>query len=383
MTKVAIVGCGKIADSHAEQIARVPGSSVVAACDRELLMAKQLCERFAVPNAVADLDDVLALKPDAVHITTPPETHFPIAKKCLLAGVHVYVEKPFTITAPETEQLIDLATERNLLLTAGHDLQFSHAAMEMRRLVREGYTGGDPVLMESYYSYDLTDPVYARALLSDPDHWVRKLPGRLLHNVISHGIARVAEFFPSDDPIVIAHGYQSPLLQSLGEEEIVDELRVILSDGAKTSAYFTFSSQIRPSLNLFRIYGGRNGLQLDEDSHTLLKLPGSRFKSYAAKFLPQPLLAAQCMRNLARNLGLFWRRDFHMKSGMKNLIQAFHAAIATGGQPPIPYREILFTARVMDAIFNQLAQGSAPKDRVAQAVQRPETAPAPLARQSA
>src|SRR5690606_24630370 len=143
-----------------------------------------------------------------------------------------------------------------------------------------------------------------------------------------------AEFFPSDDPEVIAHGYQSPLLRSLGETEIVDELRVILSDGAKTSAYFTFSSQIRPSLNLFRIYGTRNGLQLDEDSHTLLKIPGARFKSYAAKLLPQPRLAAQCLRSLGRNLRLFWKRDFHMKSGMKNLIQAFHEAIERQGPPP-------------------------------------------------
>ena len=48
--------------------------------------------------------------------------------------------------------------------------------------------------MESYYCYDLTDPGYARALLGDKQHWVRQLPGQLLHNIISHGIARIAEF---------------------------------------------------------------------------------------------------------------------------------------------------------------------------------------------
>ena len=69
----------------------------------------------------------------------------------------------------------------------GHNYQFSHAARRMRALVQSGYLGGAPVHMESYYGYDLGDPSYARALLGDKHHWVRRLPGKLLHNIISHG----------------------------------------------------------------------------------------------------------------------------------------------------------------------------------------------------
>ena len=100
----------------------------------------------------------------------------------------------------------------------------------MRALVESGYLGGPPVHMESYYGYDLGDPSYARALLGDKQHWVRRLPGKLLHNIISHGIARIAEFLTSDDPQVIAHGFASPLLKGIGETEIVDELRVMISE---------------------------------------------------------------------------------------------------------------------------------------------------------
>ena len=66
----------------------------------------------------------------------------------------------------------------------------------MRALIAQGYLGGPPVHMESYYGYDISDG-YARALLTDPRHWVRRLPGGLLQNVISHGIARLAEFLES------------------------------------------------------------------------------------------------------------------------------------------------------------------------------------------
>ncbi len=83
----------------------------------------------------------------------------------------------------------------------------------MRALVKSGYLGGPPVHMESYYCYDLGDPSYARALLGDKNHWVRRLPGKLLQNIISHGIARIAEFLTSDAPQVIAYGFVSPLLK--------------------------------------------------------------------------------------------------------------------------------------------------------------------------
>jgi hypothetical protein len=229
----------------------------------------------------------------------------------------------------------------------------------MRQLVRDGYLGSVPVHMESYYCYDLSDPNYARALLSDKQHWIRRLPGKLLQNIISHGIARIAEFIPSDSPQISAHGFVSPLLESIGEDEIVDELRVTITDGNSTTAYFTFSSQMRPSLNLFRLYGSRNGLELDQDRETLLKLRGDRFKSYAEKFIPPVNLAFQQVGNVATNLRKFLSNDFHMKSGMKCLIESFYDSIVNGAPLPIPYREILLTSRIMDTIFEQLTTGSA------------------------
>src|SRR3989441_4214040 len=75
MLKVAIVGCGKIADAHAEQIQRIAGCQIVGVCDREPLMARQLYERFQVARYFADLDELLhETRPDVVHVTTPPRS---------------------------------------------------------------------------------------------------------------------------------------------------------------------------------------------------------------------------------------------------------------------------------------------------------------------
>jgi predicted dehydrogenase len=357
MLKIAIVGCGKIADAHASAIQRIAGCEIVGVCDREPLMAKQLQERFPIGKCFTELSDLLnEARPDVVHITTPPASHFEIARFCLEHGCHVYVEKPFTLDADEAQRLINLAEQKGVKLTVGHNDQFSHVARRMRALVEAGYLGDAPVHMESCFGYDLGDPSYARALLGDRQHWVRRLPGKLLHNIISHGVARIAEFLPAEDLRVIAYGHVSPLLKGIGETEIVDELRVIISADERTTAYFTFSSQMRPSLHEFRIYGSKNGLILDQDHEVLLRLKGARFKSYANCFIPPLLFATQQLSNLLGNARLFLARDFHVDSGMKYLIASFYHSIQEGSPVPISYRQILLTARIMDAIFDQLRE---------------------------
>jgi predicted dehydrogenase len=354
MLKVGLIGCGKIADDHLQQIRRVAGAQVIAVCDLEILMARQLAERFGIQGVFSSVGEMLAAcHPDVVHITSPPQTHFVLATQCLEAGCHVYVEKPFTLTAADAEKLVTLARNRSMKITAGHDLQFSPAAVRMRELVKSGYLGGRPLHLESYYCYDLTDPRYAKALLGDRKHWIRHLPGKLLQNVISHGIARIAEFVSSDSPNVMAKGFVSPVLESLGETEIVDELRVVIDDDEVT-AYFTFSSQMRPALNALRLYGSRNGLEVNQDFDTVIKLPGKALPSYANKFVPPFRLALQQFGNLTKNMRRFLSNDFHMKSGMKHLIELFYESITQNSEPPIPPREIVLTAKIMDSIFTQL-----------------------------
>lgn len=357
MLKVAIVGCGKIADSHVSQIQRIAGCEIVGACDREELMARQLCDRFRIKRYFNDLAELLKeVRPDVVHITTPPHHHLEIGRQCLESGCHIYVEKPFTLCTSQAEALIALANKTCRKLTVGHDAQFSHVARRMRELVRAGYLGGAPVHMESSWCYDLSDVTYAKALLGDKHHWARTLPGGLLHNIISHGLSKIAEFFRSDTPHIVAHGFVSPFLRRLGEEKIVDELRVILSEEQGTTAYFTFSSQMRPSLHRFHLYGPKNGLMIDEDQRILIKLPGDKFTSYAEHFIPPVAYARQYLGNLWRNARLFLAMDFHMNAGMKYLIEAFYRSITDGTPVPIPYREILLTSKIMDTIFEQIGE---------------------------
>lgn len=371
MLKIGIIGCGKIADAHAAQIQRICDCEIVGVCDRELLMAKQLYERFPIRGYYTEVADLLTkARPDVVHITTPPQGHFDLAAICLRHGCHVYVEKPFTVRSHEARELIELAEAKGCKLTVGHNDQFSHVARRMRSLVAGGYLGGSPVHMESCYTYDLQDPAYARALLGDKRHWVRRLPGKLLQNIISHGIARIAEFLPGEQVTVVAQGFTSRVLRAIGETEISDELRVMIRGEEGTTAYFTFSSQMKPSIHEFRIYGPKNGLVLDQDHEILIRLWGAKYKSYADKFIPPVEFAWQNLRAAGQNLRLFLDRDFHVDSGIKYLIESFYTSIRKDGPVPIPYREILLTACIMEEIFVQLDAGALRKAAASTVIDR-------------
>ena len=137
MLKIAIVGCGKIADAHAAQIQRISDCEIVAVCDREELMARQLFDRFPIGKYFSNLEQMLAdTKPDVVHITTPPQSHFELGRICLERGCHVYVEKPFTLNSPDAVARVELAEKMGLKLTAGHDAQFTQAARRLRKTAR-------------------------------------------------------------------------------------------------------------------------------------------------------------------------------------------------------------------------------------------------------
>jgi predicted dehydrogenase len=352
MLRVAIVGCGKIADQHIHAIQRVPGSAVVATCDQEPMMATQLAERFGIERHFDDVAAMLAeVAPDVVHITTPPQSHATLGEACLDAGSHVYLEKPFTIDAAEAERLIAKANGCGRSISPGHNYQFTPEMLRMRRLVESGFLGGRPTHLECHWSYDLGDASYVGPLLGNPAHWVRRLPGQLIQNLISHGIARLAEFLDDDVDLVLTSVHQSAKLRAMGGREVMDELRVLIRDRGGLTANFCFSTGIKPGLNRFEVFGPSNSLLVDLSSGSVVESRGKSHKSYLTFLVPPVVNGRGWLANAWRNARAIAGRRLYQDSGMAELIARYHRSIVERLAPPIPYREVLLTARIMDRIF--------------------------------
>ena len=106
-------------------------------------MARQLGERIGVSECFADprrnVESDKSRCRSHYHSAAKP---LPTRQTMSRAGSHVYLEKPFTVTAKEANELIELAENNNLKITAGHNYQFTLEMLEMRRLVKEGFLGG-------------------------------------------------------------------------------------------------------------------------------------------------------------------------------------------------------------------------------------------------
>lgn len=367
-TRVAIVGCGMIADQHADQLRYLPGCELVAACDTDELMAQQLADRFRIPHIFTDAAEMLhAGGVDAVHITTPAQSHFPLGRMCLEAGCHVYVEKPFSVDSVQADQLLNLAHTQGLRITVGHNVQFSPEALRLRKLVQDGFLGGPPVHVECIQCYSHDDPTYGRAVLADPNHWVRRLPGSLLQNLVSHGVSKVAEFLDGDSIQLLSISFSSPYLAQHGHTDIVDEVRAVLRDERGTTAFFLFTTQFGVGSNELRLFGKAGNLVLDNTYRTVLRIPPSHHKSYLRYFLAPLAQAREQAHNTFVNVRQFARKEFQMDFGMRKLMELFYRAVREGGPDPIPASEIRRTARIMDAIFQQMPAAPVPSSATAKA----------------
>ena len=119
MSTLGIIGCGFVADLYARALAVMPGLRVAAVYDRDAARLRTFCEHWSLP-AVDSLDALLAALPaDGIVLNlTNPDAHFEINRACLIAGRHVYSEKPLAMRMEQARSLHALAAERGLMLSS-------------------------------------------------------------------------------------------------------------------------------------------------------------------------------------------------------------------------------------------------------------------------
>jgi predicted dehydrogenase len=354
--RVALVGCGQIADAHLHEIRKLGFAKLAAVADRHLDLARQAAARFEVPQVFEDLERMLdQVRPDVLHVTTPPHTHRDIALRALAAGSHVYVEKPFTVNVAEADEVLNAARSCQRLICVGHDQLYDPSWEECRELARRG-TLGKVVHVEAVHGYDPSGP-FGLVSSADPEHWVHRLPGGVFQNIISHGLYTIADFLPDAQPRVWARWFELP-----SRAAYPTELRVLLC-GAEVSGTLMSTSTVRPVLRLTRVYGTRQCVEVDFDGRVLRRyqVPGVRGPFIKLETPWRHL--CEGAGSLRRNLGRLLRADLHFFAGMNRLFTRFYRAILEGGAPPIPYAEIRRVTALMDQIFRSCRseQGTDPR----------------------
>jgi scyllo-inositol 2-dehydrogenase (NADP+) len=140
--RVAMLGYGAIGFEHGTAISAVDGLEYTLVCDRNEERLEQARRAFPAIQTCHDARQV-AEDPDLdlVIISTPPNTHASLAMQMLRAGKHVVVEKPFCLTSAEADDMIELARERQRLLTVYQCRRWDPDYLAIRRLVQQDTIG--------------------------------------------------------------------------------------------------------------------------------------------------------------------------------------------------------------------------------------------------
>lgn len=140
LPKVAVVGCGNWGKNLVRNFDHLASLSIV--CDADNKKLEHIAREHTGLRLTNSFDEVLSHQDvKAVVIATPTDSHFLLAKKALLAGKNVYVEKPLARQVNQAQELDALATERNLVLMVGHLLLYHPAVNKLKQLINEGELG--------------------------------------------------------------------------------------------------------------------------------------------------------------------------------------------------------------------------------------------------
>src|SRR5262245_35402903 len=134
--RVGVIGYGYWGPNIVRNISGLDNCQLVAICDQNPTALKRAGKLYPGVTVTTDAADVLkSPEIDAVAVITPVWTHFELAKAALENGKHVFVEKPFTSTSQQAEELIELAAKKNLQIMVDHTFLFSGAVKKIRDIV--------------------------------------------------------------------------------------------------------------------------------------------------------------------------------------------------------------------------------------------------------
>lgn len=141
--RVAIVGTGAIAKSHAEALASLGDEAEIAAgVDIDASRLVEFCDRHGIPGRYPALDQMLAAEhPQLVHICAPPGLHRELARGCLRAGASVLVEKPPALSLAELHEMADAQGTGGPWLATVFQHRFGSGAANLRSLMDSGLLG--------------------------------------------------------------------------------------------------------------------------------------------------------------------------------------------------------------------------------------------------
>ncbi|MFX0197462.1 MAG: NAD-dependent epimerase/dehydratase family protein [Candidatus Hodarchaeota archaeon] len=347
--KVGIVGAGEIAQFHIPYTKENSGVDVVAVCDIDEMKAKKIAEKFSIPKVYNDFSYMLGKSSlDVIHILTPPKSHANLAIQAMDSGCHVLVEKPMALTVEDAKRMVRTSRERKVKLSVCHMYHFDPTVIKMRELVRSGRMG-EIIYLESYWFTDISSGGSdAYTFRGGNAAWAYGLPGNVFANFLDHPIYLQREFLREIKSISLS-------TDKLGDNPFVpyDEIRIYF-EGVDSNGTIVSSLNIKPRLNLLRIYGTKMIATAD--------MSNMAFSTHPTKNLPHMFSKAyinfnqsyQLMSDTVKNSSNILLGKIKVRQGLRTFIKKFYESLLLNTEPPVSREEGLENVAILSEIWNRV-----------------------------
>jgi len=341
--KAALIGAGQIARQHLACLKTLPGVDLAGICDLSPATAEAAADRYSIPAWFIDHRAMLeTVRPDVVHVTTPPTSHFGLALDSVTAGAHVIVEKPVTPTFQEVKTLIGRAQTADRHVVEDHNYLFNHAPQEILRRIRSGEFGA-VTHVEVLICLDILGP----GGFADPNspHPALKLAGGAIADFLPH-LASLAHMF------VGPHRTASTVWTKRKSSPLpYDEFRAVV-DAERGTASLGFSASSQPGAFWLRVYG--------ENMQATTNLFETRLTFDGPRDVPKPLRPffsgleeGKTIRRAAVSTLLRKFKGPGAYEGLWELLARTYRALADGSALPITGSDVLEVNRMIEALRPQ------------------------------
>lgn len=338
----ALIGAGQIARQHLACLRELPEVETVAVCDLSAAMAEHAAERFGVPAWFVDHRRMLdQVRPDVVHVTTPPTSHLRLAMDSLDCGAHVIVEKPIAETLDEVEALSRRAEAAKRVLVESHNYLFNRQTREIAGLIDSG-AFGSVTHVEVLICLDVLG---AGSPFNDPNapHPCLTMAGGAIADFLTH-LASLAYLFVG--PHRAVHTVWSKRRESMLP---YDEFRALV-DAERGTAALGFSALTQPDAFWLRVYG--------EQMQAVANLFETRLTVERVRRGPKPLRPVLDQLQEARDVRRSAFGSLYRKlsggpgayEGLWELLGRTYRALAEGSEPPVSRLQVLAVNRLVAAL---------------------------------
>jgi predicted dehydrogenase len=338
-----LIGCGAIAREHLAVLANLDKVEIVAVCDISSARGEAAAERFGIARSYTSHRDLIAdLRPDLVHITTPPASHLPIAMDCLAAGLNVFCEKPMTVRYEDFRTLKQMARDKGCMLMENQQNRFHSSIQRIEELVRSGELG-DVLEVQICLSLNITGADSAYVDRNAP-HFGLTLSGGVIGDFLPH-IAYLAYMFTGK--IIDVHTAWSK--HKTNSPLPADEFRGMIK-GERTTASVSFSGNAQPDGFLVRVIGTRMRVETNLYEPPRLIVKRARSGEPALGTLVDGI--AESRQVLVGSVAGFLRKLAGTSSydGLGEMISRTYRAIELREPQPISLDEIDDVVRLVDRL---------------------------------